>query len=82
MEKNQIIDFAPILKDIPGIIVHGRFDTVAPLENAYTLHEAWPHSQLFIIREAGHSATESAIIDALIRATRDMALRFEADFDV
>lgn len=82
LEKNQIIDCAALLTDIPGIIIHGRFDTVSPLENAYTLHEAWPHSQLFIIREAGHSATESAIIDALIRATCDMALRFEADFDV
>ena len=55
---------------------------VCPLINAFELHEAWPVSQLFIIREAGHSATEPVLIDALIRATRDMALRFEADFSV
>ena len=82
LENNQIIERAAVLTEIPGIIVHGRFDTVTPLENSYSLHEAWPSSQLFIIREAGHSATEPAIIDALIRATRDMALRFESDYGV
>lgn len=82
LEEDQIIGQASVLGNIPGIIVHGRFDTVSPLDNAYALHAAWPNSQLFIIREAGHSATEPAIIDALIRATQDMALRFESDFDV
>jgi len=53
---------------------------VSPLENAYTLHKAWLSSQLYIVREAGHAATEPTLIDALIRATRDMAQRFEADF--
>ena len=82
LEEDQIIERASVLEHIPGIIVHGRFDMVSPLDNAYSLHAVWPNSQLFIIREAGHSATEPAIIDALIRATRDMALRFESDFDV
>jgi proline iminopeptidase len=82
LERNQIISLVGKLQDIPGIIVHGRFDTVCPLDNAHTLHEAWPDSQLFIVREAGHSATEPALIDALIRATKDMAMRFEADFDL
>ncbi|MBD3647903.1 MAG: prolyl aminopeptidase [Pseudomonadales bacterium] len=79
---NQIIANAAVLRSIPGTIVHGRYDMVCPLENAHTLHEAWPISQLYIVREAGHSATEPPIIDALIRATRDMALRFESDFGV
>ena len=82
LEENQIIDRVAAIQDIPGIIVHGRFDMLTPLENAYTLHEAWPISQLYIVREAGHSATEPPLIDALIRATRDMALRFESDGDV
>ncbi|MDA1298774.1 MAG: prolyl aminopeptidase [Proteobacteria bacterium] len=82
LERNQIIANAGRLRDIPGIIVHGRFDIVCPLDQAHRLHEAWPSSQLFIVREAGHSATEPALIDALIRATRDMVMRFEADFDV
>lgn len=82
LAENQIIDNIHVIDNIPGIIVHGRYDMVAPLDNAYCLHEAWPISQLYIVREAGHSATEAPLIDALIRATRDMALRFEADFGV
>ncbi len=82
LKKNQLLKGASVLKDIPGIIVHGRFDCVSPLDSAHELHKAWPISQLYIVREAGHSATEPAMIDTLIRATRDMALRFEADFNV
>jgi proline iminopeptidase len=82
LEEDQVISSAGALKDIPGIIVHGRFDMVCPLENAHSLHKAWPNSQLYIVREAGHSATEPVLIDALIRATRDMALRFEDEFGV
>ncbi len=82
LEPDQLLDNAGVLKDIPGIIVHGRFDCVSPLDNAHELRKAWPTSQLYIVREAGHSATEPAMIDALIRATRDMSLRFEEDFDV
>ncbi|HJP50120.1 MAG TPA: prolyl aminopeptidase [Pseudomonadales bacterium] len=82
VEENQIINNIEAIQNIPGIIVHGRYDMMCPLDNAFALHEVWPISQLFIVREAGHSATEPALIDALIRATRDMSLRFEADFGV
>jgi proline iminopeptidase len=82
LEDNQIIRDASVLKDIPGIIVHGRYDMLCPVQNAHDLHTAWPISQVFLVREAGHSATEHALIDALIRATRDMALRFESDYGV
>lgn len=82
LTENQVLDNAGAIENIPGIIVHGRFDMLCPLENAYSLHEAWPISQLYIVREAGHSATEAPLIDALIRATRDMALRFESEYDI
>lgn len=82
LEPDQILRGASVLRDIPGIIVHGRFDCVSPLDNAQRLREVWPSAQLYIVREAGHSATEPAMIDALVRATRDMALRFEEDFDI
>ena len=82
LKDNQILLNVDAIADIPGIIVHGRYDVMCPLSNAHELHAAWPISQLFIVREAGHSGTEPALIDALIRATRDMALRFELDFGV
>jgi proline iminopeptidase len=78
MVENQLLDNMDKISHIPGIIVHGRFDMVSRFENAYSLHKAWMSSQLFIVREAGHSATEPAIIDGLIRATRDIAQRLDA----
>ncbi len=75
LAPNQIIDNAGALGDIPGVIVHGRYDMICPLENAWELHRAWSASQLHIIPGAGHSATEKGIVDALIRATNEMAKR-------
>ena len=76
LEPNQILNNAPKLADIPGIIVHGRYDIICPLENAWHLYEAWPGSQLQIIPDAGHAATENGIADALVRATQQFADRF------
>ncbi len=82
LEPNQIIDNIASIRDVPGIIVHGRYDMISPIESAYALHGAWRSSQLFVVREAGHSATEPALIDALIRATRDMSVKLEDDFNL
>ncbi|MEX1033845.1 MAG: prolyl aminopeptidase [Cellvibrionaceae bacterium] len=80
IEENQIIANADKLEGIPGIIVHGRYDAVCPLDNAFTLHRAWHDSELHIIRDAGHAAREPSIVDGLVRATRDMAFRFEGEY--
>jgi proline iminopeptidase len=73
LEPNQILRDAHKLAGIPGVIVHGRYDVICPLDNAHSLHQAWPDSELIIIREAGHASREPGIVDALIRATDDMA---------
>jgi proline iminopeptidase len=75
--ENQILDAIDQLQSIPGTIVHGRYDVVCPLDNAFELHRRWKQSELHIIRDAGHAASEPGITDALIRATRRMADRFE-----
>lgn len=73
LSDNQILNDAHRLAGIPGYIVHGRYDMICPLENAWQLHKAWPRARLSIIADAGHAASEPGIVDALIRATRDMA---------
>lgn len=77
LEDNQIVRDATVLKDIPGIIVHGRYDMVCPLDNALALSRAWPEADLRIIRDAGHSASEPAIIDALMRGVDEVAASLE-----
>jgi len=66
---NWILENSRTLENIPTVIVHGRYDVVCPLENAWELHKALPKSELKIISVAGHSASEPAITDELIRAT-------------
>jgi len=57
------------LRDIPGVIVHGRYDVVCPVNNAWDLHQAWPKADLEICGNSGHSAFEPEIASALLRAT-------------
>lgn len=78
LEPDQIIRNAEKLRDIPGIIVHGRYDMVCPLDNALALSQAWPEAELRIIRDAGHSACEPAIIDALMRGVDEIAERLQS----
>ncbi len=73
LEDNQLLRDMHRIAHIPGIIVHGRYDVICPLENAWQLHQRWPASELDIIRDAGHAAGEPGITDALIRATDQMA---------
>ncbi|MGD9662758.1 MAG: prolyl aminopeptidase [Porticoccaceae bacterium] len=78
LQPNQILENAPRLADIPGVIVHGRYDIVCPVEQAVVLAEAWPKAQLEIIRDAGHASSEPGITDALIKATDAMAMTLGA----
>ncbi|NPU92376.1 MAG: prolyl aminopeptidase [Gammaproteobacteria bacterium] len=73
LEENQILRDMDRIKHIPGMIVHGRYDMICPLDNATDLHHEWVNSELQIIRDAGHSAAEAGITDALVRATDEMA---------
>ncbi len=70
LRKEQLLKDAYKLENIPGVIVHGRYDVVCPIEQAFALHQAWPSAEFIIAQQSGHSATEPEIVDALIRATQ------------
>ncbi|MBA3732631.1 MAG: prolyl aminopeptidase [Gammaproteobacteria bacterium] len=75
MTPDQLLRDAHRLRNVPGVIVHGRYDIVCPVEQALVLHQVWPEASLEIVPDAGHSATEPGTIDALVRATDAMADR-------
>lgn len=58
---------------IPGLIVHGRYDVVTPLKNAWDLKQCWPTAELRVVPDAGHAMTEPGIVHELVRATRAFA---------
>lgn len=78
IDENHILNNMHLIKDIPGLIIHGRYDMVCPLNNALALHQQWPAAELHIVRDSGHSASEPGTIDALVRATQDVAKKLES----
>jgi len=57
------------LARIPGVLVHGRFDLQSPIAAVWNLHRLWPLSELVIVNDAGHAASNPGITEELIRAT-------------
>ena len=72
LKENELLKNASILKDIPGYIIHGRYDMICPLEQAYNLHKEWGNADFFVVQGAGHSAGEPGITAALIEASDGM----------
>lgn len=66
---NWLIENVDKIRHIPAVIVQGRYDMVCPFESAWELHKAWPEAKLEIIPDAGHTASEPGILNALISAT-------------
>ena len=75
LEEGQLIRDAGKLRDIPGVIVQGRYDMACPAETAWALHRAWPEARFEMIEGAGHAYNEPGILDALIRATDSFAVQ-------
>jgi proline iminopeptidase len=68
---NYLLEQAAKLKDIPTWIIHGRYDVVCPVENAWELKKAMPHAHLSICPSSGHAFDEPEILNALLEATKD-----------
>ncbi len=66
---NQLIQNVGKIRNIPAVIVQGRYDVVCPMDSAWALHRAWPEAQLMLVADAGHSAFEPGIAKALVSAT-------------
>lgn len=75
LEPGQLLRDAAKLRHIPATIVHGRYDLICPVKNAYDLAEAWPEADFHVVL-AGHAASEPAIVDVLVQATDRLADRY------
>lgn len=73
IKENHIIERIGRLRSLPAILVHGRYDAICKPAAATALAGHWPELRLQIVPGAGHSAFEPGIIDALVKATDQMA---------
>lgn len=75
LEDGELLRGIGVLRDIPAIVVQGRYDMVCPIITADALVRAWPEARQVTISDAGHSAMEPGIRAALVRATEAMKAR-------
>jgi proline iminopeptidase len=66
---NQLIEDAGRIAHLPGTIIHGRYDAVTPMKNAWDLTKAWPKAELRAVPDAGHAMTEPGIVHEIVLAT-------------
>lgn len=56
------------IRNIPAVIVQGRYDAVCPPKTAWELVKKWPEADYQLIDDAGHSSREPGIARALLDA--------------
>jgi proline iminopeptidase len=68
-EDGWILKNVDTIRDIPGVIVQGRYDACTPMKTAWDLHRAWPEADLRIVPDAGHASSEPGVVHELVSAT-------------
>ena len=74
LPENALLENVHRLRQIPAVIVQGRYDMVCPTVTADDLHRAWPEAEYVVVPDAGHSAWEPSIRAQLVAAVE----RFKA----
>ena len=69
LDEGALLDGIGRIRHIPAVIVQGRYDVVCPIATADELHRAWPEADYRVVPDAGHSAVEPGIRQALLAAT-------------
>ena len=69
LQPDELVESVPRFRHVPGVIIHGRYDMLCPLQGATELASEWPEAVLEIAPDAGHSALEPNIAHRLVAAT-------------
>lgn len=72
LDDGELLRNAGRLSGIPGVLVHGRLDISGPPDVAWLLAEAWPGSELHLVRtgHVGGDPMTAPVIDATDRFAR------------
>jgi proline iminopeptidase len=78
MSDNALLDNLGAITHLPCTIIQGRYDMICPIATADELHRAWPGSEMIIVPDAGHSAMDSGVREALVMTTERYKKEFAA----
>ncbi len=73
LRSGQLLDGVERIKNIPAVIVNGRYDMICPPKYAWQLYRAWPKAKIILSPGAGHSGRDVPNQLALIEATDKFA---------
>ncbi len=71
----SMLDLVKQIAHIPCEIVHGRYDIVCPVSQAWQLAKAWPAASLSIAPTSGHWALATEMAALLQAASAKLAMR-------
>lgn len=79
--KKPLLEQMEKIAQIPAIVIHGRYDCICPLDQAWELKKGWEmlggEVDFRIIEEAGHAASDPKIEAALVEAVYDLQQRLD-----
>ena len=75
LKEGQLLQNLYKIKHIPITIVHGRYDMVCTVNQAYAIKKALPHTNLIIIPNEGHSSSHPGIKRTLRRITSALQIK-------
>ncbi len=73
LREGELLRGVGRFRHVPGIILHGRYDMIAPIDGAVALARAWPEASFTIIEDGSHSTAEPAMRAALLAAVDGLA---------
>jgi proline iminopeptidase len=77
MRPQQLMEDAPTLNGIPGVIVQGRYDLLCPPATSHALAKRWTDADVRIVEGAGHNLYDPGIRDAVMKAIADVASKLK-----
>ena len=72
LKKNEIISNIKKIKNIPTIIIQGRYDLICPPKSAFLLAKKLSNCELNIIESSGHSTSETNIKANVLKAIKEI----------
>ena len=69
LKKNEILANIKKIKNIPTIIIQGRYDLICPPKSAFLVAKRMSNCELKIVENSGHSTSEPNIKLNLLKAT-------------
>lgn len=76
LAPGQLLAGAGRLREIPGVIVQGRFDLLCPPATSYALARAWGNAEVVMVEGAGHAMSEPGVTEVVVAGIERLGMTF------